>query len=107
MKMNEVTAEYLEFVEKQELKFHTEIDCPCGNGHFVVRKGHSRFLGCSDYPRCKNTTKIMTKEETVVPLAGINRIIMKKEVNDDLEFENVLDNINDIDFGIYCKDDMW
>ena len=33
--------------------------CSCGNGVMVERNGkNGKFLGCSDYPTCKNTAQI-------------------------------------------------
>ena len=39
----------------------------CGSGHMVVRKSRygARFLGCTNYPKCRNT-RAVTREEFVV-----------------------------------------
>jgi ssDNA-binding Zn-finger/Zn-ribbon topoisomerase 1 len=59
MNMQHVSEEQVRHIEKQEKGFVTDAECMCPNGWLVVREGkQGKFLGCSDYPNCRNTYRL-------------------------------------------------
>lgn len=88
----------------------TNIECPDCGSELVVREGHSKFLGCSSYPKCKSKYGI-TKP---IDMSFIRRELHNAEFSDSECFDN-----NGLDFqtweevaeeyypsGINCKDDF-
>lgn len=61
--------------EKENYLEHTEIKCEkCGKGHYIVRNGkQGEFLGCSDYPECKDIKNFKRLEDGKI-------VIVKEEL---------------------------
>ena len=63
-----------EALPKLDLKKEVELvgrDCPLSGHPLVYREGrYGRFIGCSDYPRCKYTEQILVKVGVTCPQCG-------------------------------------
>ena len=89
---------------KQSKGTHTDIKCPDCDGHLIVREGYSKFLGCSNYPKCKTKIGFPVAVDFSAPY------LLNKEVNKfnssiiQWETDNRFDPENDP--PINCKEDM-
>lgn len=63
-----------EAIPKLDIKKEVELvgrDCPLSGHPLVFREGrYGRFIGCSDYPRCKYTEQILVKVGVTCPQCG-------------------------------------
>lgn len=106
-KINALSSTELLELEQLNPGTHTDIQCECGIGHLVVRKGYNKFLGCSCYPNCKKCYTIArTADHANNALAGGIRGAMIAFWKDTTiaGLENTLDE--QFPSGINCKDDM-
>ncbi len=46
----------------------TDVSCPKCNGVFIVRQGETKFLGCGNFPKCRETRSLV-KPKTITPQA--------------------------------------
>lgn len=93
----------LELLEKPK-GTRTDIKCDFCEGILVVREGHSKFFGCSNFPKCTSTYGVDS------PFQG--RVPIPREFVD-LAFGDITDNYGDTIFSmddypteIHCSDDM-
>ena len=84
----------------------TDIACPDCNGVLVVREGKGKFLGCSNFPKCKTTIGLTPPN----PDVGIgNLYLVNKEFQKVFNFD---DDPHDWEeygqymSGIHCAADM-
>lgn len=122
MTIDEVSSDdVIKLFESTEVGTHTDIQCICGNGHLVLRQGYDKFLGCSCYPKCKQTYKhVVAKTSMRTPhrwIYDVGRVA--RNVDYDMEHDEYgyVDNSYEDDYfndphgwgtpgGIYCADDM-
>lgn len=61
MEITEATVEYIEDLLTEEEFFETGIECPYCQGQLIVRKcsfNKHKFLGCINYPDCKQVIDV-------------------------------------------------
>lgn len=74
----EKTAAEKEAQEKIEKDAGTEICELCGAPMVIKRGKYGMFLGCSNYPNCKNIKKIENKTGVKCPICGVGEIVERK-----------------------------
>ena len=82
--------------------FKTDVKCPECEGHLIVREGHTKFLGCSNYPKC--SCKIGIPKPIRQPLHNISREMFSSGNYYNESYEEVISEA--YPGGIHCKDDM-
>lgn len=92
---------------KQVKGTRTDIKCPdCEDGAMVVRDGgYGKFLGCSEFPRCR--AKVGFQEPSISPSATA---MLASEMFGSNNYESEDDFIDTMDSfysgGVHCSDDM-
>ena len=74
----EKTAAEKEIQEKIEKETGTEKCELCGAPMAIKRGKYGMFLGCSNYPNCKNIKKIESKTGVKCPECGVGEIVERK-----------------------------
>lgn len=99
--------------DESKIGFCSNVECECGKGKLVLRKGKTLFLGCSCYPQCNNTYGSSKKENPQANLFYISRIV--ESIDLQMRQMNSFDGLSDYDDdiyswgtggGIYCSADM-
>ncbi len=94
-------VKYLEAIEilKNPEGFKTDIECPVCNSPLIVRRGYSKFLGCSKYPEC--TCKVGFEQPINL---GAYFVYEHAFIDSDSSWKESLSEM--YSSGIHCKEDM-
>ena len=87
---------------KKPKGFITDIKCPECEGHLVVREGYAKFLGCSNFPKCR--CKIGIPRATRQSLHNVRREMFSDGNYYNESYEETMSE--SYPSGINCKDDM-
>lgn len=99
-KVSEVQGSECQTILNKPKGTHTDIGCDECEGHLVVREGYSRFLGCSNFPKCKSKWGFQTPGPVGRGIMDLPKLAFEVDLFDP---ESSLD---EYPMGLHCSDDI-